>query len=333
MKKQILLLTLFSCLSVSILMAQAGDDRLAEVAEAAKEEVEEGWVKGGGLGLDFAQLALIKPRVGAGANRIGFGGLVTAYANYKKDKFAWSNTGSLQLAAQRIGGDSQPFEKNLDILRLNSRAGVQLSEGKWYAALEANAQTLLLPTYAGNVLKPEDSAENPIASFLSPIQIGVSPGIDYKHDEHLSVFFSPASLRLIYVANDDIAALLVHGNEEGSNSFLQLGANLKTMYANKFLEDRLTWSSTLDLYSNYLQNPQNIDLLWTNDLGWTLFKNFSINIVTELFYDDNVDVQLDLDDDGILGEAAGEVSGFDRSELAPSVSFTQALLIKYNFIF
>ena len=319
------------------LFGQAGDDRLKEIREASKKELADSvWVFGGGAGIDFAQLALINPRVGAGANRIGFGGLINLYANYKKDKFAWRNSGSLQLAAQRIGGKNSPFEKNLDILRLTSRASYRPGTGKLFGAIEADAITLLLPTYEGNVLKPIGENKNTIAQFFSPIQVIVSPGIEYKHNDHLSILYSPASLKLIYVGNDSIAALNVHGNKPGENSFLMLGSNLKVAYNNKFLNNRITWDSALDLFSNYIENPQNIDILWTNDLGIQIIKNLSLNLVTQLFYDDDVNVQVDLDNDGIIGEAAADVDlpvGQQRAELMPSVSIMQGLFLKYNLIF
>lgn len=316
-----LLISLFAGIG---LYAQAGADRLAEIAEASKKEVEEGWVFGGGLGLDFAQLAFFQPRVGAGANRIGFGGLSNFYANYKKDKIAWSNVASLQLAAQRIGGNANPFEKNMDILRGASRFGYRPSEeGKFFGAIEANFQTLTLPTYEGNILRPDNDVPL-IARFFSPVQVVVSAGIDYKVDDNLSIFFAPASFKMIYVADDNIAALNVHGNREGTNSFLAMGATLKTIYNKKFLKEKMSLTSMLDLFSNYLENPQNIDVLWTNELGWTIFNNFSLNLVTELFYDDDVDVQIDSNDNGVFGEPG---------EFAPAVSITQAVLIKYNYIF
>lgn len=294
------------------------------------------WTTGGGAGFDFAQLALINPRVGAGSNRIGFGGLINLFANYKKEKFTWDNSGSLQLAAQRIGGRNSPFEKNLDILRLTSRPSFRLGEGKFFGAVEADAITLLLPTYKGNLLKPEDENENAISRFLSPLQVTISPGLEYKVNDHLSFLYSPASLKWIYVGNDSIASLNVHGNELGENDFLQMGSNLIARYNNIFLNERLSWTSALNLYSNYLQKPENIDVFWTNDLGLTIVKNLSINLVTQLFYDDDVNVQTDLDDDGIIGEAAPDVDlppGEQRSELIPAVSFMQGLFVKYNLIF
>ncbi|MCB0620146.1 MAG: DUF3078 domain-containing protein [Saprospiraceae bacterium] len=333
MKKGTLLFLLCLFVTPALLVAQAGDDRLGEIKAAAAEEVEEGWVYGGGVGLDFAQLALFQPRVGAGDNRIGFGGLVNLFANHKKDRFFWNNEGSLQLAAQRIGGKDADFQKNLDLIRLASRLGYRAGEGKMYLALEGNLRTLLLPTYEGNVLSPPNDGDMPIAKLFSPVQVVVSPGVEYKYDDHLAFFLSPASMKLIYVADDSIAALNVHGNDAGKNSFLALGATFKTTYTNKFLDDRLSYATSLDLFSNYLENPQNIDVLWTNELSIQIFKNLSINLVTEYFYDDDVDVQFDLDKDGIIGEPADQVDGYDRPELGPSSSFTEAILIKYNFIF
>ncbi|MCB0703935.1 MAG: DUF3078 domain-containing protein [Saprospiraceae bacterium] len=323
MKKTGLFILLMTLCSAGI-FAQAGNDRLAEIQGAAAEKTADSlWVVGGGLGLDFAQLALVQPKVGAGSNRIGFGGLGTVFANYGKDKVSWTNIASLQLGAQRIGGNGKPFEKNIDVIRAASRFGYQLGEGKAYAAIEASAQTLLLPTYEGNLINPEDKT-NLIAKFFAPVQFQLSPGIDYKVNEHLSFFLSPASLKIIYVGNDQIAALNVHGNDEGTNRFLAVGANLIAGYNNKFLNDRLVWNSTLNLFSNYLRDPQNVDLLWTNDLGIIIFKNVSLNLVTELFADDDIDVQIDRNGNGIYGEAG---------ELAPSVSFTEALIIKYSFVF
>ena len=210
--KKVLLAFGFCLFGITFASAQAGDDRLAEIKDASQKEGEDGWTAGGGIGLDFAQLALFAPRVGAGSNRIGFGGLGSIYARYTKGKFDWNNQGSLQLSVQRIGSNQQPFQKNLDVIRVSSRAGLQTGSEKWFMALEATAQTLLLPTYQGNVLSSDTLAL--LANFLSPINVTVSPGIDYRPNEHFSFFYSPASLRLIYVANDEIAKLNVHGNEE-----------------------------------------------------------------------------------------------------------------------
>ncbi len=289
-------------------------------AQDAPED-QDGWKMGGGLGLDFTQLGLVNPRVGAGSNRIGFGGLNTLFAYYKKGKLEWKNDGSLQLSVQRIGSSENPFEKNIDILRLGSLLAYQFGEGKWSGAIATTFESLLLPTYEGNILKGPDSTL--LAKFLSPARISFSPGLAYKANEHFTLFYSPASARLIYVANDAIAQLNVHGNEPGSNTFFNLGSNLNATYNNKFLEEKLLLVTSLDLYSNYLKEPQNVDVLWKTDIGWVLFKNLSLNLSTELFYDHDILVQVDRNKDG----------QYDPDELGRRVSFTEAFLLKYNYVF
>jgi hypothetical protein len=328
MKKVLLLACL--CIGFAPLFAQ-------EAEETAKEaEKEKVWTKTAGLGLDFAQQMFINPRVGGGGNRIGFGGLSNFTANYKKERFIWNNAGSLQLGAQRIGDRNRPFEKNMDIIRLTSRASFRPGKSNIFAAVEADVLTLLLPTYQGNLLKPQEADARPISKFLSPVQVVISPGVEYKFNNVLTFLLSPFSMKVIYVGNDSIAALQVHGNLPGKNDFTQLGANLRVGYNQKFFKDRLAVISALDLYSNYIKNPQNIDVLWSNDIGLIIFKNFSINLVNQLFYDDDVKVQVDLDGNGIYGQPASEVNlppGQQRDELAPSVSFMQGIFLKYNLIF
>lgn len=284
-------------------------------------ETTEGWDMGGSVGFDFTQLGLVNPRVGAGSNRIGFGGLNTLFAHYRKGKLSWDNDGSLQLSVQRIGSSENPFEKNIDILRLGSILGYQFGDSKLSGAVAATFESLLLPTYEGNVLSGPDSTI--LAKFLSPARISLSPGLTYKPNEHFVIFYSPVSSRIIYVADDAIAQLNVHGNEPGTNSFYNLGSNLNVTYTNKFLSDKLLVGSSLDLYSNYLKNPQNIDVLWKVDLGWQMLKNISLNLSTELFYDHDILVQVDRNKDG----------KYDPDELGRRVSFVEALLIKYSYVF
>ncbi len=288
---------------------------------AQADELENGWKLGGGIGLDFTQLAIINPRVGGGSNRLGFGGLGNFFAHYKKDRFSWENQGSFQLSAQRIGGRTQPFQKNLDVLRLGSRAGYQTNDEKWSVAGEVTFESLLFKTYEGNLLKSDTLPV--IAKFGAPLRLSISTGINYKPNAHWSIYAAPATIRLIYVADDSIAARNVHGNEAGKNSFFQFGANLNATFQQKFFEDKMSLKSTVDLFSNYLKDPQRIDVLWQTDLSWTLIKNISLNLHTELFYDYDVRVQYDVNKNGI----------YEEGELARKPSFTEAILLKYNYIF
>jgi hypothetical protein len=139
--------------------------------------------------------------------------------------------------------------------------------------------------------------------------------------------------RFIIVADDAIAALGVHGNpvtkDAGGNvvSFenadVQLGSQLRIAYRNKFIEDRLAFTSTIQLYSNYVREPQNIDLqFWNNEVAMEIFKNFQAALTLNMYYDHDVLVQItDFD-------APNGVNGLGRR-----LSLTQQLLLKYAIVF
>ena len=56
-----------------------------------KTEDKTGWFSKGGLGLDLGQLMNINPYLGAGSNRIGFGGAIAYKAIFKKGSLSWNN--------------------------------------------------------------------------------------------------------------------------------------------------------------------------------------------------------------------------------------------------
>lgn len=308
--------------------AQAGDDRLKELQEASKKEGD-GWVTGGAIGLDFAQLMMANPRVGSGDNRIAFGGLGNLYANYTNGRHTWSNNASLQLAVQKLADID--WQKSLDVLRVNSQYGYKTGNEKWSIAGLLTFESLTMPTYPGNYLKAQEETAMAQAKFLSPFRLELSPGIQYKPDAHFTFFFAPASYKLIYVADQEIANLGIHGTKLVDDNdptmgyeqaFHQLGARLNAAYVNKYFNDKIAFSSKLDLFSNYLNNPQNIDVLWQNDLGWQIWKSLSLNFLLEAFYDHDINVLVKRPSDTL-----------PDGQLGKRISWTQALLLKYNYVF
>lgn len=322
------------------------DKKLMATLEAAAK-ADSGWTAGASFGLDLSGMGMFNPRVGAGGNRFGIGGLGSVFANYKKGKVFWSNDLNLQLAAQRVqvvntttnnGITStqyrNDFVKNLDVVRLNSRFGYAIIGTKIFAAVDMLAQTFILPTYPGNTLKPINEGEQSTARFLNPLTLTVAPGLAYNPNAHLSLFYSPAGMRFINVSDNRIALLYIHGNEDGQNYFLGLGSELKIGYTNKFLKDRIALNSRLGLYSNYLKEAQNIDVLWNNTLDIQIFKGLSLGLLGELFYDHDMKVQIDRNNNGIFGETQATNSNLGvPDELAPAAALTGAFLLKYSRIF
>lgn len=349
MKKFFPFLILFLCFQAASAQ-EAGNARLDEVSKMVALRDTFGWTTGGGIGLDLGGMGLLNPRVGAGANRIGLGGLGTLFANRKEDRWYWNNQFSIQLSAQRLGRTqtAQPkvgFQKNLDVLRLSSRFGYKISKnGKWFAAIDGFAQTLALKTYASNYLKPIDDEDRVVAQLFSPLLATISPGIDYKPNSHLSFFYSPCGTQIIFVADDAIAATGVHGNDvtrddlgritDYKNTFFGLGSEFKAGYNNKYFNNRLSVTNNLRLFSNYLDEPQNIDVLFSNNFSIAIFKGLSLDLLAEYFYDHDVFVKKDVNEDGIYDVTInpdGTTTGPDR--LGRGGQMTGAFLLKYSVIF
>ena len=98
------------------------------------------------------------------------------------------------------------------------------------------------------------------------------------------MFISPLTERWVVVTDTLLAPNF--GILPGKKSKNELGAFLSANYTAK-LGGSFVYKSKLDLFSNYKQNPQNIDVYWTNTLTAKITKyiNFSFNL--DMIYDDN----------------------------------------------
>lgn len=330
-------------------------------AQDDKKEIPDGWRRGAGLGVDMSQLLQINPKVGAGQNRLGFGGAVNYFAKYKKARLNWDNTSAWQFGVQRLGSgiiaqgtsDKIPFQKAIDELRFNSKVGYQASDSSRfsYAAnvsfLSQLTRTFEGPkSYPGFYLSDITSIDtsysgNPLlAKLFSPATITLSVGIDYKPGENFSIYYSPIGGKFIIVANNEIASRGVHGNRvrgtpvdgryvDFDNLDAQLGSLLRMNYSSNFLEDKMTLTSNLNLFSNYVRDPQNVDVDWTNELNLKIFKNIQLSFLVNVFYDHDVKVQIT--DYAFPSGIQKDVEG--NPVTGRRVSLTQQLLIKYATTF
>ena len=303
----------------------------------------DGWKRGSGLGLSLDQLALINPRSGAGLNRLGIGGMATWFGNLKKGSLAWDNGASLNLGVQRLGaglvaGSTQknPFQKNVDDLRLNSKLGYKVAPtSHWFYATDFQVITQLLETYKGGLLRPDATGtSNPLSKFFAPGFVTLALGMDYKPTEHLSWFISPLAYKANIVMDDAIAATGAYGNEvrgigDFDKVFHQAGAMTRAIYTNKYFKDKFIVKSNLSLFSNYLKGPQNIDVDWTNEFGYELIKGLQLSLFTNIWYDHDSRVQ-------ISDKTApnGVVTASDGTPvLGQRASIIESFLIKYAMTF
>ncbi len=338
MKKFALLTFLVVFISASIFAQEDKKEKLKDKDVLAK--YENGWTVSTGLGLDMGQLVFINPRASAGQDKLGFGGLINTAATYRKDRFVWDNAGALELGFTRFGKRNKitgnPFQKTSDVLRLATKPAYAItSDYKWYVATEAMLESQLMKSYrVGDFILASGDQQNLISRFLSPGDFRLLPGIEYKPDDHFFVLLSPASLRLLIVADDYLADTFegALGNPwrapgDFDNVDFQLGAAVKAGYKNSFAKDRILLNSSLYLFYNYLggkDGGKNLPVVqWLTALDFKIFDGLSAGIATALDYDFNQKVSQDWNPD---------TGTFNKVEQS-GAQFKEAIYIKYTKIF
>ena len=297
MLKKLLTLSFLTLLTLSTILAQdkATDLEKAKEMQAAKDQ-KEGWTKTGSFGLGFDILSLINPRPGQGDNLLRFSGALGYSANLLRGKTIWNNKFGWILGLQKVGSD--PLTKSADAFIVTSQYGRQIGEsGKWYGGFLADFQSQVLPTYGKNFFSETATGLTKLpftGGLFAPANLKFAPGIIYKPDAHWTMLYSPVGVKAVIVTNDLLKSAGTFFPVDATNPTksidFQLGSELRIDYVNKFLNDKVIYQSTLDLYSNYLRNPQNVDIEWFNSLDFVIAKNIAVTIKSDWFYDDDVKV-------------------------------------------
>lgn len=239
------------------------------------------WKKGGLFNLNINQGSLSNWSAGGEKFSFSLNAFLNVFAFYKKDKNSWDN--SLDLAYGIVNTTSLGKRKSSDRIDFTSKYGYALSKHLNVATL-LNARSQFARGFAyAKTAGGEDTALL-TSKTLMPAYVLLSLGLDYKPADNFSLFFSPATARWVIV-NDDLLAPL-YGVPVGKNSKQEFGAFASANYLQK-LGTNMTFKSKLDLFSNYNNNPQNVDIFWTNVLAAkiTRYINFTLNF--DMIYDDD----------------------------------------------
>jgi len=134
---------------------------------------------------------------------------------------------------------------------------------------------------------PNDSTVNVVSEFLSPAYLVFSLGLDYKPSSKLTVLFSPLTSKFTIVA--DTASYDQTRYGVGKNEIVrkEVGAYVKAISKLKF-RDNISLQNKINFFTNYTNNPQNIDVDWELNLNVQLTDYIKMSINTHLIYDDDV---------------------------------------------
>src|SRR5690606_30036297 len=245
--------------------------------EAQKaEERPNGWLKQGNVSLLGSQSSFSQWQAG-GSNNLSLNFGFNYDINYKKDDWTWDNKLMASYGINRIKGESQ--QKTDDRLEINSIWGKKATEN-WYYSLFLNFKTQF------DTGMDPDNPEERISHLFSPAYLQIGPGMWWKKNDNLKVNIAPATSGLIFVHDHFSECGESCGVEQGERMRNEFGMAINAYYKFDVMEN-FSVENILNLYSNYLEDPQNVDIDYQLNAVLKVNKYISTNLTFQAIYDDN----------------------------------------------
>lgn len=324
-------------LILSISLASVGVVSFAQPMDKEKEkklktervDSLDGWRVGGLTTLNISQASLTNWAAG-GQNSVSLNGIVSLYAYWKDGPSTWDSWLDLGYGILKQGDDlllrqNGRLVKTDDKIDFTTKYGRKASK-KWYYAGLLNFSTQFTAGYN----YPNDSVI--ISNFMAPGYLLGALGMDYKPNKAFNAFISPFTAKTTFVLDQNLADAGAFGVEkaeldglgnvvtQGSNMRLEYGGYIRMTYKHEIMKN-VNLTSRLSLFSNYANNPQNIDINWENLLELKVNKFISATISTHLIYDDDIDIAYDKSGDGT------------KDALGPRTQFKEVIGIGFSYKF
>lgn len=288
---------------LAIIVAYSSNAQIIDTTKA--------WTKGGIGAINFSQSSFTNWAAG-GENAFSGTALLNVFANYKKGKNAWDNT--LDLAYGLVQSGHSAPRKNEDKIDFSSKYGRKTTSEYWYYTALVNFKTQFDEGYN----YPDDSTV--ISHFMAPAYVIAALGMDYKtKDNTFSALIAPLTSKTTIVNNQRLAdagafgvdkagydsvagvyVLVKHGEMIRS----EFGGYIKIAFKKDIVKN-VNFSTKLELFSNYLDNPQHIDVNWEVLIGMKVNKFLSASISTQMIYDHDIPVPVMREENGIKTAGTG----------------------------
>jgi hypothetical protein len=254
--------------------------RSAKHIEAAPDTIKH-WQLSGFASLNVNQAYFVNWAAG-GESSIGLAGFVNFQANYRKAKHSWTNNLDLAYGFNYLapGSSEMQFRKTDDRIEYTTSYGYGISK-HWDFTLLANFRSQFTSGYN----YPNDSTV--ISKFMAPGYLIVGAGFTWIPAPYFRIFLSPASGRFTFVLDQQLSDSGAFGVERGKKILGQFGPYIRANLTKDFGKS-VNITSTLDLFTNYLENFGNIDVNWNLLMTFKVNKWFSTSIIAQLIYDNKV---------------------------------------------
>ncbi len=259
------------------------------IATFAQDEQPQGWTHKGNFGINLGQSSYTNWAAG-GQNSLTALGAFNYEIHYLKNKFKWDNTLNMSLGYCFYSFKKKPVKTD-DLIEFSSLAGLEATKHLNYAA-ELSFKSQFAPGFNYAV-----DSTNCISKFLAPAYITLGLGIEWTPNEYFSLYFAPVTGRITIVNDQRLAEVGAYGVEPGyfnpndSTEWIhgkkiryEFGARAVAKFQYPIAKN-IDFSTKLELFSNYLKNPQYIDVDWQNMLVLKINDWLNANLSTHLIYD------------------------------------------------
>ncbi|MBW7869186.1 MAG: DUF3078 domain-containing protein [Brumimicrobium sp.] len=285
MKKLISILTLSTLLIFNVF----GQEESAPAPSA--EKTPGNWKLESIFSLNITQSSFTNWAAG-GRNNVSGLAFIKANADYTKGRIKWANALSTGLGG--IQYFDEKLQKTDDVIDLQSTVSYGLKD-PWYLSLMGGFRSQYLDGFA----YPNDSVRT--STFMAPGYVTLSLGIEYIPNDNFKAMLSPLTAKFTFVNNQVLADGGAFGVtpaeydalgvmiKKGERFRAELGAYARISYKKEIMKN-INFSTRWEFFSNYLQNPQNIDVYGELIMDFKINKWFSANLQLNLIYDDDIDI-------------------------------------------
>jgi hypothetical protein len=246
---------------------------------------------------------------------------ITGFADYtnKGLKLSSSNFARIKFGLIKTGDNN--LRKNLDLLETNSKLN-----HKAFGRFDVSG-ILLFKTQVANGFTYTKTDATLVSKFFNPAIITAGIGLDYKPDKNISINFSPISYKGTFVPDTLHIDQTKYGIAADRRSRNEPG--LSFMITNEYRPVKIvTITNRLQLFTNYINNPQNIDIDWemivTASLNWFTDVRFNTHLI---FDDDTKTPVFDKEKQPVIDPVTG------RQKTTARIQFKELLGLSFIFRF
>jgi len=216
-------------------------------------------------------------------------------ARFNKKNHHWDNI------FEAVYGITQQGEKKLiktdDKFEFTTNYAFRASDS-WNYNMLINLKSQFMPGFK----YPNDSTV--VSDFFSPAYLITSVGLEFKRKSYYLVF-SVLTGKTTFVTHTSLSDAGAYGVDKGKKMKAVVGSFVKFNFRKEVIPN-VELNSKLELFSEYLNRPQYIDVNWEVVLKMKINKFMSAIINTNLIFDDDTKVVIK-DANGIVISSIAKV--------------------------